>query len=107
MNRGYQTGKGDRPVNQETRGGRRYWRIALAVFLLIFCLSLFNSRGLLGLYRVYRTEQHLRAQIEEHKAKNAALREEASRWQEDLGRIERVARDELGLVKSGELVYQF
>jgi cell division protein FtsB len=107
MNREYRIEEGNRPMDKEAKGGRRYWRIALVVFLLIFFLSLFDSRGLLGLYRLYRTEQHLRAQIEERKAKNAALKEEASRWQEDLGRIERVARDELGLVKPGELVYQF
>jgi cell division protein FtsB len=70
-------------------------------------LSLFNHRGLIGLYRLYRTEQHICLQIEESKAKNAALKKEVASWQEDLGKIEKVAREELGLVKPGELVYQF
>jgi cell division protein FtsB len=81
--------------------------VVACFFLLFFLLSLFSSRGLLSLYRLYCTEQHLRTQIAEAKAKNAALRQEVSSWENDAGKIEMVARDELGLVKPGELVYQF
>jgi cell division protein FtsB len=88
-------------------GARRYLLWVGFFFLLLFLLSLFSSRGILSLYRLYRTEQRLHLQIAESKAKNAALKEEAASWQEDLGRIEKVARDELGLVKPGETVYQF
>jgi cell division protein FtsB len=49
----------------------------------------------------------LRLQIEESKRKNAALKQEVTSWQEDYGKIEKVAREELGLVKPGELIYQF
>jgi len=49
----------------------------------------------------------LRLQIQESKAKNAALKQEVTSWQEDYGKIEKAAREELRLVKPGELVYQF
>ena len=89
------------------RGKNRYiWAIA-SLFLLLFLLSLFSHRGLISLYRLYRTEQHLRLQIEESKRKNAALKQEVTSWQEDYGKIEKLAREELGLVKPGELIYQF
>ena len=89
------------------RGKNRYvWAIA-SLFFLLFLLSLFSHRGPISLYRLYRTEQHLRLQIEESKRKNAALKREVTSWQEDYGKIEKVAREELGLVKPGELIYQF
>jgi cell division protein FtsB len=89
------------------RGKNRYvWAVA-SFLLLLFLLSFFSHRGLISLYRLYRTEQHLCLQIEESKAKNAALKQEVTSWQEDTGKIEKVAREELGLVKPGELIYQF
>jgi cell division protein FtsB len=88
-------------------GRNRYvWAVA-SFLLLLFLLSFFSHRGLISLYRLYRTEQHLRLQIQESKAKNAALKQEVTSWQEDYGKIEKAAREELRLVKPGELVYQF
>jgi cell division protein FtsB len=96
------------PSTEKKRdGSSQYLRAVGAFLILLLLLSLFSHRGLISLYRLYRTEQHLRVQIEEAKAKNAALKQEVSSWQEDLGKIEKVAREELGLVKPGELVYQF
>jgi len=93
---------------RERRGkARRYLLFAASFFLLILMLSLFSSRGLLSLYRLHCTEQHLQTQIAELKSRNAALREELWAWENDPSRIEIIARDELGLVKPGELIYQF
>lgn len=86
---------------------RRYLSLALLCFFLFLLFSFFSDRGLFSLYRLYRTEQHLRAQIAETRARNAALRSELRTWETDLSKIETVAREELGLVKPGELVYQF
>jgi cell division protein FtsB len=86
---------------------RRYLTVAALCFSLFLLFSFFSDRGLFSLYRLYRTEQRLRAQIAETRARNAALRSELSSWETDLAKIETVAREELGLVKPGELVYQF
>ncbi|MDH7499258.1 MAG: septum formation initiator family protein [candidate division NC10 bacterium] len=95
-------------VLRERRGKAcRYLLFATCVFLFILLVSLFSSRGLLSLYRLYCTEQHLQHQIAELKSRNAALREELWAWENDPSRIEMIARDELGLVKPGELIYQF
>ena len=102
------TKEGKMPARDKRKeGANRYFLIVAFFFLLFFLLSLFSNRGVLSLYRLYYTEQHLRTQIAESKAKNAALKSEVSSWENDLGRIEMVARDELGLVKPGELIYQF
>jgi len=89
------------------KGKNRYVWAVVGLLLLLFLLSLFSHRGPVSLYRLYRTEQHLRLQIEESKRKNAALKQEVTSWQEDYGKIEKLAREELGLVKPGELIYQF
>jgi len=95
------------PNGEKTGRARRYLLFAACFFLLILLLSLFSSRGLLSLYRLYRTEQHLQTQISELKSGNEVLRGEVSAWENDASRIEMAARDELGLVKPGELIYQF
>ena len=58
---------------------------------------------------------HLKEERERIKTSNARLREENQKLTEQIERmrrnkkeeIERIAREELGLVKKGELVYKF
>ena len=49
----------------------------------------------------------LRQKVEAQRQENARLREEAAGLREDPRAIERVARDELGWVREGEIVFQF
>jgi len=51
--------------------------------------------------------QRLRHQVEAQRRKNARLREEATALRQHPRAIERVARDELGWVREGEIVFQF
>jgi cell division protein FtsL len=77
------------------------------LLLLLVAASLVGDRGLLRLYRLHRTRAALTREIEQVSAANAALAEEVRALRTDPGRIEAIAREELGLVKPGEIVYEF
>ncbi len=73
--------------------------------MLVF--AIFGSRGLIQFYKL--KEERNRIQMS-----NARLQEENRRLAVQIGRlrnnkeeVEKVAREELGLVKKGEIVYQF
>ncbi len=75
--------------------------------LLILGFTVFGEHGLLNLVRTERQARSLSREAEELKAKNKELEIEVEKLTDDEGYIERRAREELGLVKPGELVIQF
>ena len=83
-----------------------FYMAGFIVMLLFF--GLFGGRSLMQIY-------HLKGEREKIKGANARLREENQKLAEQIGRmkhnkkeeVERIAREELGLVKKGELVYKF
>ncbi len=54
-----------------------------------------------------REDEKLAENIETLEQENEALREEARLLQNDVKYLEKVLREELGLVKPGEVVYKF
>lgn len=79
---------------------------ALAVLIGYLPYHLYLRSGL-SLFMSQRAElQHLIEQNRELRTTNSELRLQLSRIQEDDAEIERVARDELGLVRAGELVFK-
>jgi cell division protein FtsB len=75
--------------------------------LLILGYTVFGERGLVNLVRTRRQAEALLAEAARLKEENRRLREEIQRLRSDRGYIERLAREELGMVKPGELVFQF
>jgi cell division protein FtsL len=59
------------------------------------------------LYQMHRDHATLEREIEQLTAANATLAEEVRTLRVDPARVEAIAREELGLVKPGELVYEF
>ena len=84
-------------------------RLKLAVVLLLALVvaSVVGNRGLVRVYHMHQTRASLVREITELRASNAALAEEVRVLRTDPGRIEAIAREELGLVKPGEIVYEF
>ena len=84
-------------------------RLVLVVILLLLLVaaSLVGDRGLLRLYQLHRTRAALTREIEQVSAANSTLAEEVRALRTDPGRVEAIAREELGLVKPGETVYEF
>ena len=82
--------------------------LAGAIAVLLFS-AIFGGRSLMQIY-------HLKGEREKIKSANARLREENQKLTEQLSRmkhnnkeeeVEKIAREELGLVRKGEVVYQF
>ena len=84
-------------------------RLVLAVLMLVALVvaSLVGNRSLIRLYWMHQTRATLEREIAQLTTNNAALADEVRALRTDPGRVEAIAREELGLVKPGELVYEF
>lgn len=80
---------------------------ALAVALGWLPYQIFGESGLSRLVQLRAEVARLKADNEALRQKNRALRSELSLYDEDdAGAAERIARDELGLVKPGEVIFK-
>lgn len=70
------------------------------IFVAVFLPGYFKLKKLREDNQEYRKRMHL---LEEH---NAQLKEELAKMQEDPEYLERKAREKLGIVKKGEIIYQ-
>lgn len=91
---------------ERSRWGRRLRVVGLGVIVLAI-LSAVGDRGVVRLYHLSRTRAELAREITRLKAANAQLAEEARVLREDPTRLEGIARDELGLVRPGDITYDF
>lgn len=81
-------------------------QLVLAFVTLVLLLNaLVGERGLMETLRARRQHQELVGAIERLKAENARLEEEARRLQSDPATIEGLARQELGLIRPGEVLF--
>jgi cell division protein FtsB len=82
------------------------WVRRALVFLACVILldSLFGDRGLAETMRARREHRRAAAELARLKDQNAALRDETHRLAADPATIEAVARQELGLVRPGEIL---
>ena len=98
----------DRDPTQGQTKRPRPGLIALLCFLgLLLVLSLLGDRGLLRLYQMERVKAHLEREIETLKHENILRRQEVEAMRRHPSRSEEIARRDLGLVRPGEIVYQF
>lgn len=85
------------------------WAVYLFSSLLV-ALSLFTAFGERGVFHLWRLWEE-KKQLEEKnfllQKENETLRERAYRILHDDLYLEKVAREELGLVRPGEMVYRF
>ena len=87
------------------RNSRRFWsRLVLFTASLLLVNGLFGERGLLESLRARRAYATAGQDLARLRRENNALREHARRLRSDPGEIEAVARGELGLVRSGEIL---
>lgn len=94
-------------ITLKSQRPRRGLILVLCFFGLLLFLSLVGDRSLLKLYRMVRVKADLAQQIETLQRENARLREEVEAMQRFPSRAEEIARRDLGLVRPGEIVYQF
>ena len=84
-----------------------WFSIAAVVAGYFAILLVFSERGLMKLLEVGRTHRHLTEEIQRLEGQNEELRRRAQALKNDPDEIEAIARQELGLAKKGELIYQF
>jgi cell division protein FtsB len=80
--------------------------ILLLVSVMIF-FTFFGDKGLLQVYRLRRELKEIERDNKELRQENDRLRAEIDNLKTDRKYIEELARRELGLVKKGEIIYQF
>ncbi len=73
--------------------------------LVLIIDALVGEKGLLETMRASRQHQELTASIERLRLENNRLREQVGRLRDDPATIESVAREELGLIRPGELLF--
>ena len=86
---------------------RRHFKLLVLVLVVLAAASFMGNRGLMRLYHLQRERAELTREIDRLRTANAALEEEARPLKGDLSGVEAIAREELGLVKPGEIVYEF
>jgi cell division protein FtsB len=75
----------------------------LSVLLSFF----FGERGLMGFLRMQNKKSQLTEEIQNFKEQNADLLKEAEALRNYPEHIEGLARERLGMIQKGELIYQF
>jgi cell division protein FtsB len=86
------------------------WRKALD-FLLLFVVvvlvvdALVGDKGLMDTVRARQRSTELQGAVERLRSENAELRERAKKLDKDASTIESLAREELGLIRPGELLF--
>ena len=81
------------------------WLVLIVLAMLAF--ALLGDRGVLRALQSYHHKQELEQQLADIKADQERLREEIRRLRKDRDYWEQLARKELGMVREGELIYQF
>lgn len=88
---------------------RRRRRAVQYAVVLVGCIlvvdALVGDKGLLAMMKARAQYRALEASLEQARAENARMREEARRLREEPGAIEDLARRELGLIKPGEKLF--
>jgi len=89
---------------------RRSWGFALAaggaLGILLVVSFFFDEMGVPKYLAMLRNLQHLEQEIRDLERANDELRTEVNRIQHDPVRIEELARERLGFVRKGGMVYQ-
>jgi cell division protein FtsB len=99
--------KSQAPTSSVPPATRRRTLQVLLVFvtLVLIINALVGERGLTETLRARKKHQELVTSIERLRAENARLRDEARRLRSDPATIEALARQELGLIKPGEMLF--
>lgn len=79
--------------------------LLIFITLVLIVDALVGEKGLMQSMNARRQYQQLQASLEELRRENAALREEMRRLNEDPATLESLARQDLGLIRPGEVVF--
>ena len=86
---------------------KRLLLLILISFLIFGTLTFFGEKGILQLFRLRMELVRVKEKNSKLEEENQKLKEEVKRLKSDKRYIEEIARKELGMVKEGEIIYQF
>ncbi len=86
---------------------RRVLVLTLVLFVILGLVTFFGEKGILHLLRLKRELSRIKDANLELGKENEALKEEVRKLKQEKKYIEEIARKELGMVKEGEIIYQF
>jgi cell division protein FtsB len=86
---------------------KRILLFTLILFLILGLLTFFGDKGILHLLHLQNDLARVKEMNNRMGEENRKLEEEVRRLQHEKRYIEEVARKELGMVKEGEIIYQF
>ena len=93
---------------QRSRLGRRaFWAAFLVVAVYLLVPMVLGDMGIVQYLKMRRTYDSLQQEIRHLTEQNEAIENEVRALRSDPVEIERLARARLGLVRPGEVVYQF
>lgn len=93
------------PAVPQAKRRRTLQMLLVFVTLVLVINALVGERGLTETLRARKQHQELVTSIERLRSENARLRDEARRLRSDPSTIEALARQELGLIKPGEMLF--
>lgn len=94
------------PAREPTTNGKNLITVwLLIVILLMLGYAIFGSRGVVRIMQTERQKQQLEGQLADLQQNQQQLREEIDRLQHDKDYWEQLAREKLGMVREGELIY--
>ena len=85
---------------------RRQWGRALVGIVLAY-LVISGNRGLWNLYKLNQERNELSGQVASLKSDISGYEAEYQAYEKNLSIVEKQAREELNLIKPGEMVYRF
>ncbi len=86
---------------------RRHLRTILAVALFALLVhDIFGAHGFLAMRRTQKEIEQLRWEIDKVNAENRDLDRQVKALKSDPRMIERIAREEMGLARPGELIFK-
>jgi cell division protein FtsB len=77
------------------------------ILLGMLALAIGGEKGFLTLWRMEREVERLAEEVRDIEQENSDLQREVWRLQHDMAYVERLARQELGFVRQGEIVFEF
>lgn len=86
---------------------KRVLLLVLFLFLILGFFTFFGDNGILHLLRLQKELARIKEVNVTIEEENRKLREEVRRLQHEKRYLEEIARKELGMVKEGEIIYQF
>lgn len=85
----------------------RYARVILGLALLLLAIhDVFGSHGLLAMRRTQSQIQQLRGEIDRLNHENGDLNKQVQALRTDPKAVERIAREEMGLARPGEMIFK-